>query len=304
MRKAPSIPTIKSLFALSGNLCAYPNCAEALIGEDGAVLAEICHIEAAEVGGERYNPRQTDEERRSFANLIVLCRKHHVVTNNEDVYTVTKLKQMKSDHESKYKDGGFSISESNAKVLQGISISNNISVNNSHGANVLGIGEQHITQTFNFPAMDYEQELTVIDEIFKYVIDNVTSSVLVQVPDLLLLSINEKIELNFKNEDEQEEISQYFRLAYLKISGIEARFKALDINQQSDIQNHVLGCYKRLKHKGMQNIEIIHKLFEEFTPNGKGGDPKYTSLAKAFVLIFFEDCTIFEKVKKPKKGNT
>lgn len=61
--------TIKQLFTLSGNKCANPQCTNNLIHIDGdtiTVIAQICHIEAANVGGERYNENMNDDERRHF----------------------------------------------------------------------------------------------------------------------------------------------------------------------------------------------------------------------------------------------
>ena len=58
--------TIKKLFALSGNFCAFPGCNEHIINSEGQLIGEVCHIEAANEDGERYNPLQSDEERRSF----------------------------------------------------------------------------------------------------------------------------------------------------------------------------------------------------------------------------------------------
>lgn len=55
---------MKKLFALSGNRCAFPDCDKILVDEHDNIFAQICHIEAAEPGGVRYNPNQTDEERR------------------------------------------------------------------------------------------------------------------------------------------------------------------------------------------------------------------------------------------------
>ncbi len=84
--------TIKKLFALSGNICAFPNCTQALVNENEDLIGEICHIEAAEEGGPRFNKNKTDEERRSFENLIILCPTHHEVTHNSTIYPVEKLK--------------------------------------------------------------------------------------------------------------------------------------------------------------------------------------------------------------------
>lgn len=91
---------------LSGNECANPSCHNQLsFPDDNAFDSQICHIEAASPNGPRYNPNQTDEERRSFDNLILLCYKcHNMVDNNPDKYTVELLKQWKREHEAKYQN--------------------------------------------------------------------------------------------------------------------------------------------------------------------------------------------------------
>lgn len=94
--------TIKRLFALSGNQCAFPGCKVKIVQETSDYLiTQICHIEAAEPEGQRYNPNQSDDDRRSFENLVLLCPNHHVVTNEEGIYSVEDLKKIKKDHEAK-----------------------------------------------------------------------------------------------------------------------------------------------------------------------------------------------------------
>ena len=94
--------TIKKLFALSGNLCAFPNCPERVVNENNAKNSNICHIEAAEAGGQRYNPNMTDIQRADYDNLILLCVQHHDETNDIEKYTVDVLKTMKQEHTSQY----------------------------------------------------------------------------------------------------------------------------------------------------------------------------------------------------------
>ena len=53
-----------------------------MIDDDGTFVGQVCHIEAAEKGGERFNEKQTNEERRNFANLMLMCYDHHRVTND------------------------------------------------------------------------------------------------------------------------------------------------------------------------------------------------------------------------------
>lgn len=97
--------TIKRLHTLSGNQCAAPDCIKALVARDGeTVVSKICHIEAASENGPRFNPEMTDEERRHYNNLILLCDEcHGMIDNieNEALYPVELLKQWKKDHESR-----------------------------------------------------------------------------------------------------------------------------------------------------------------------------------------------------------
>ena len=89
---------IRRLCAESMNNCMFRDCRERLVMED-TFVAEICHIEAASPNGPRYNPNMSDEERDGYDNLILMCRNHHkVIDNNEQKYTVAVLHQMKEEH--------------------------------------------------------------------------------------------------------------------------------------------------------------------------------------------------------------
>jgi hypothetical protein len=103
-RLTPTSDTVRELYLKSGNECAFPNCHERIIDENGVFVGEICHIEAALPGGERFNSSMTNEERRAFGNLILLCRKHHVVTNDVEAYPVERIKAMKGEHENRFTD--------------------------------------------------------------------------------------------------------------------------------------------------------------------------------------------------------
>ncbi|MEH2499854.1 hypothetical protein V1294_006333 [Bradyrhizobium sp. AZCC 1678] len=88
---------MKRLFALSGNRCAFPDCPTRLSAEGGTeFVAEICHIEADNSTGARYNPAQSDEERHGFSNLILMCGTHHTkIDGDEKTYTIAKLREWK-----------------------------------------------------------------------------------------------------------------------------------------------------------------------------------------------------------------
>lgn len=101
-RLAPSKDPLIQLFALSGNQCAFPGCNQILIDEDSFV-AQVCHIEAAMPGGERYNESSNNEERRMIQNLVLLCYPHHIKTNNIDNFPTPVLRKLKTDHEAKFR---------------------------------------------------------------------------------------------------------------------------------------------------------------------------------------------------------
>lgn len=86
----PTPTTVKRLYALSGNKSAFPGCTNDLVdGASGVVTAAICHIKAKNPGAKRYDPRQTDDQRRALGNLMLLCPIHHTIidTDPDDTYT-------------------------------------------------------------------------------------------------------------------------------------------------------------------------------------------------------------------------
>lgn len=106
-RLAPTTATLRLLFGLSGNLCAFPNCKHLLLNEKGDFIAEIAHIEG--VKGERFNSKMDNEQRRQPSNLALLCHAHHVETDDEKVWTVAKMREMKETHEARFRNPEQSI---------------------------------------------------------------------------------------------------------------------------------------------------------------------------------------------------
>ncbi|MEB9879437.1 hypothetical protein P4K67_22070 [Bacillus cereus] len=73
-----------------------------MIDSEGNFVGQVCHIEAAMPGGERFNLSMTNEERRQFSNLMLMCYRHHIVTNNVEEYAVERLQAIKEAHEDKF----------------------------------------------------------------------------------------------------------------------------------------------------------------------------------------------------------
>lgn len=103
-RISPTAPTLRELYILSGNRCAFPGCNHEIIDENGTLVAELCHIEAAMPGGERFNPKMTNEERAQAANLLFLCHKHHKITDDVNEFSVTKMREIKRNHERLFRN--------------------------------------------------------------------------------------------------------------------------------------------------------------------------------------------------------
>ncbi|ELF6208681.1 hypothetical protein HMH05_19535 [Pseudomonas sp. SbB1] len=98
-RLSPRAQVRHRLFALSGNNCALPGCASKLVDDYGNIIGQICHIEAAAPGGERFNPNSNNEARRDFSNLMLLCYSCHIKTNDVVEYPTERLRQIKATHE-------------------------------------------------------------------------------------------------------------------------------------------------------------------------------------------------------------
>jgi hypothetical protein len=101
-RLAPTSDTLRELFLKSGNLCAFPGCGKLMMNAEGTFVGQLCHIEAAEKGGERFNAAMSNEERRAASNLMLMCYEHHSVTNDVVKYPVEVMRRLKRDHELRF----------------------------------------------------------------------------------------------------------------------------------------------------------------------------------------------------------
>jgi hypothetical protein len=109
---APSITTLKRLFAKSSNRCAFPDCPLPIVENSGTVTGMICHIKARCDGGPRHDGAQTDAERQAYSNLFLLCGRHSkIIDSNPKEFTVEILQRMKEAHE---KNGSVEVSKSDA----------------------------------------------------------------------------------------------------------------------------------------------------------------------------------------------
>lgn len=93
---------LKKLWARSGNVCSFPECPVELVREKKAnrVIGEEAHIKGEKPKAPRYDPSQTEAERESYENRILLCPTHHTeIDSDEQTWTVERLLKMKANHE-------------------------------------------------------------------------------------------------------------------------------------------------------------------------------------------------------------
>lgn len=131
----PTEKTIKRLFALSGNRCAYPDCMAPIMHESGAIIGDVCHIKAQKLGGPRYDPNQTPEERNAFENLILLCKNHHqMVDATPSTYTVDLLQDIKEVQE---RNGATELTQEAAHMASRLYASLGVSVQSGRDTQVM-----------------------------------------------------------------------------------------------------------------------------------------------------------------------
>lgn len=100
-----SLKTHKMLWGRLGNHCAMPDCRKELVmdateTDDESLIGEECHIISRSPDGPRRNADFPEEKLDKYENLILLCRIHHkIIDDQPNTYTVEYLKQIKVAHE-------------------------------------------------------------------------------------------------------------------------------------------------------------------------------------------------------------
>lgn len=100
-----SLKTHKLLWGFSGNKCAFDDCRNDLIADetetdDESIIGDEAHIVARSEDGPRGKSTLSEEDRDKYDNLILLCRKHHKIIDDQyKFYTVEKLNTIKKEHE-------------------------------------------------------------------------------------------------------------------------------------------------------------------------------------------------------------
>lgn len=111
-RKGIKADVMRQLLVRTGNQCAFPDCTEVLFTDDNVYVGNYCHINAVNELGKRYDSSLSEDYINSHENILVLCTKHHkIIDTNDQQYTVTRLKDIKREHEQKFSESVVEISE-------------------------------------------------------------------------------------------------------------------------------------------------------------------------------------------------
>jgi hypothetical protein len=99
-----AVATERALYAFSGATCYFPDCKIPVIvfvGDEAVSNVEIAHIRGANPGSPRFDSTMTDEERRAFANVILLCKPHHEIVDKRhpEKYPAETLSEWKLQRE-------------------------------------------------------------------------------------------------------------------------------------------------------------------------------------------------------------
>jgi hypothetical protein len=158
-------------------------------GQNPIVSVQIAHICAVEEDGARYDKRMTEDERRSFPNLILLCLYHHSLIDGKSTrryYSVDLLHEWKTSRESNLPASLDDLTESDleallastvervitdtkVEVLAAISSVKNIS------AGTASLLKKLADETFNRPELDLDAVASLADsaQVFEQVADYV-----------------------------------------------------------------------------------------------------------------------------------
>lgn len=99
-----SLRTQKMLWGRAATRCALCRCELVLDKsetDDESIVGDVCHIVAESQGGPRGNSLLTIQQRNQYNNLILLCKVHHKLIDDQlNTYTVDYLHEKKSEHEN------------------------------------------------------------------------------------------------------------------------------------------------------------------------------------------------------------
>ncbi|MCI0390525.1 MAG: hypothetical protein MOB07_17410 [Acidobacteria bacterium] len=141
--------------------------------DDESVIGDECHIISRQPNGPRHDPNYTENQLDAYENLILLCRVHHkMIDDQHETYTVGILSQIKSNHEfqvsQKLSDNPQPGPIKIRRVKENIP---DILVPLRSGRDVLCIVERTYAGSFDHEELNSEEEVDAVARFFREVHD-------------------------------------------------------------------------------------------------------------------------------------
>lgn len=121
-RKPITDSTLKALWANSGGKCAVckAHLIQRTVEGTNFVVGEEAHICGVKPDAKRFDDSLTDDDKRKYDNLILVCPSCHKLVDTDDIkYTVIELKKLKSGQEREAREQlGIELSNVTFEELQ------------------------------------------------------------------------------------------------------------------------------------------------------------------------------------------
>jgi hypothetical protein len=145
------------LWGRAANRCAFPECRRELVidaseTDDESLVGDACHIVADSENGPRGQSFLSAEERDKYANLILLCKIHHkIIDDQHNLYTVERLQQIKRTHEQWVSESLYSFDpakqrddERYAAIVEEWAMRSDLENWQAWSSYILGAGQPHL----------------------------------------------------------------------------------------------------------------------------------------------------------------
>lgn len=169
---------------------------------------------------------------------------------------------------------------------------------NQEGDNInAGIVVQSNNGVLNIAAQQEKEDFSILENIYISIFDQ---GIPEEIYEDGYLELGAKIKLNFSTTEDRDTVSDYFKYAYPKILAVESWIVVAGRDKENDLRGFILNKYRLLKVQDISSYKILEDLFSQFKIPEKKHDLAYDQMARALVLFFFEDCTIFKKTGQEK----
>lgn len=168
--------TRKILWGKSGNRCAI--CRKELVVEstpddDESVVGDECHIISAQKNGPRYNERYRQENIDTYQNLLLLCRVHHkMIDDQHETYMAELLLKIKETHEkwvAETLSGSASPKPVRIRRIKEKAVSFLVRLNT--GKEILNIVEGSCAGSYDHDELETQQEVDIIGGFLEVIQD-------------------------------------------------------------------------------------------------------------------------------------